>query len=58
MVQGSGFSATAGRERPVKSIKKLYSFVSAVLGLWERFLTAISRVIVAAGHSHQPLTST
>jgi hypothetical protein len=52
-------------KRPVKSKKKLCSFVSVVLGLWERFLTAITQVIVAAplekqrdagrSHSHQQL---
>jgi hypothetical protein len=43
--------------------KKLCSFVSVVFGFWERFasselvddLTAITRVIVAGNHSHQPL---
>jgi hypothetical protein len=50
------------------SIKEFYSFVLTVLGLWERFLTAITPVIVAApfekqrdankGHPNQPLTST
>jgi len=44
--QVSVFSAAAGRERPVKSKKKLYSFVSAVLGMWERFLLA-SRCFLA-----------
>jgi hypothetical protein len=29
-----------------------------VFGLWERFLTAITRGIVAGGHSHQPLITT
>jgi hypothetical protein len=47
-----------GRELPVKSIKKLCSFISVVFGLRERFLTAISRIIVAGGHSHQPLITT
>jgi hypothetical protein len=42
---------------PRASSQKLCSFVSVVYQLWERFLTAISRVIVAGGHSHQPLTS-
>jgi hypothetical protein len=51
-------SQASDRERPVKSRKKLCCFVMVVLGLWERFLTAISRVIVAGGHSHQPITST
>jgi hypothetical protein len=40
-------------KQPVKSKKKLCGFVSVVIGLWERFLTAIIRVIVARGHSHQ-----
>jgi hypothetical protein len=54
----SGASPAAVKKRPVKSRKKLFSFVSAVFELWERFLTAISQVIVAGGHSHHPLTST
>jgi hypothetical protein len=44
----------AKKKRPVNSKKKLCGFVSVVIGLWERFLTAITRVIVARGHSHQP----
>jgi hypothetical protein len=44
-------------KRPVKSIEKSYSLVSLVSGLWERFLTAISWVIVAGSHSHRLLTS-
>ena len=42
--------------RPKKAAGKIVkeTFVSAVLGLWERFLTAIARVIVAEGHSHHP----
>jgi hypothetical protein len=65
----SGVSPAAGlKKRPIKSKKKLCSFESFVFGLWERFLTAITRVIVAAplekqrdasrGHSHQPLITT
>jgi hypothetical protein len=55
----SGVSPAAGlKKRPVKSKKKLCSFESFVFGLWERFLTAITRVIVAGGHSHQPLITT
>ena len=39
--------------------KKLCSFVSVVVSeLWERFLTAITRVFVAKSHSHQPLIAT
>jgi hypothetical protein len=44
------------------------NYISVVFGLWERFLTAITRVIVAAplekqrdaskGHSHQALITT
>ncbi len=52
-------------KQPVKSKKKHCGFVSVVIGLWERFasselvddLTAITRVIVARGHSHQPLVT-
>jgi hypothetical protein len=60
-IPGSGFTVQRRRwlgKLPVKMIKKLCSFESAVFGLWERFLTAITQVIVAGGHSHQPLTST
>jgi len=59
-VGGSRFSPVAGLKNGQlnQKRKKFCCFVSAVLGLWERFLTAISRVIVAEGHSHQPLTST
>jgi hypothetical protein len=42
--QVSGVRGQSSRwleKRPVKSIKKLCSFASAVFGLWERFLTAI-----------------
>jgi len=52
----SGVSPAAGpKKRPVYSKKKLCSLVSVVFGLWERFLTAITRSIVAGSHSHQPL---
>jgi len=35
------------KKRPVKSKKKLGSLVSVDFGLWERFLIAITRSIVA-----------
>ena len=59
-------SPTAGQKKADMMKKETFSFVSSVFGLWERFasselvegLTAITRVIVAASHSHQPLITT
>jgi len=50
--------SVAGRERPVKSKKETTIDPWSYYRLWERFSTAITRVIVAGGHSHYPLTST
>lgn len=57
-VHGSRFRVQRCRwpgSLPDKSKKKLCRFVSVVFGSWKRFITAITRTIVAGSHSHQTL---
>ena len=68
LVNGTEYCEISNEHRrghPAISGKKLCSYVSVVFGMWQRFVTAITRVIVAAplekqrdastSHSHQPL---